>query len=72
MSATGPPGCRNCRARTVIDQWLDGVRTAWVVGTLDQAAEQLDALAARGVERFMLQNLAHDDLDMIALMGRLA
>ncbi len=54
--------------RPVAGRRADGV----VVGTLDQAAEQLDALAARGVERFMLQNLAHDDLDMVALMGRLA
>jgi alkanesulfonate monooxygenase SsuD/methylene tetrahydromethanopterin reductase-like flavin-dependent oxidoreductase (luciferase family) len=43
-----------------------------VVGTLDQAAEQLDDLAARGVERVMLQHLAHDDLDMVTLLGRLA
>lgn len=54
-----------------LDAWLDDIRTTWIVGTLDQAGEQLDDLAGRGVERIMLQNLAHDDLDMVALMGHL-
>lgn len=55
-----------------LDAWLDEMRSVWVVGTLDQAAGQLEDLGARGVERIMLQHLAHDDLDMVALMGRLA
>lgn len=55
-----------------LDDWLDEIRSVWVVGTLEQAAEQLDDLADRGVERIMLQHLAHDDLDMVAQMGQLA
>lgn len=54
-----------------LEDWLEGKRSAWLVGTLDQAAERLDDLATRGVERIMLQHLAHDDLDMVALMGHL-
>lgn len=52
--------------------WLDGLRPAWVVGTLDEAATRLAALADAGVDRVMLQHQLHDDLDMVDLIGRLA
>jgi F420-dependent oxidoreductase-like protein len=42
---------------------------AWIVGTVDEVVEQLRALEDAGVERIMLQHLAHDDLDSIALLG---
>jgi F420-dependent oxidoreductase-like protein len=41
----------------------------WVVGTVEQAAEQLAALAQAGVSRVMCQQLLHDDLDAVALLG---
>jgi alkanesulfonate monooxygenase SsuD/methylene tetrahydromethanopterin reductase-like flavin-dependent oxidoreductase (luciferase family) len=41
-----------------------------VVGTVDAVVERLRALEAAGVTRIMLQHLAHDDLDMVALLGR--
>ncbi len=41
-----------------------------IVGTVEQAAEQLRAYEAAGVERVMLQHLDHTDLDMVALIGR--
>jgi len=41
-----------------------------VYGTPEQAAERLRELEAAGVERVMLQHLAHDDLDTVALIGR--
>lgn len=41
----------------------------WILGTLDQAAEQLRALRDAGVSRVMCQHLAHDDLEMVALLG---
>jgi alkanesulfonate monooxygenase SsuD/methylene tetrahydromethanopterin reductase-like flavin-dependent oxidoreductase (luciferase family) len=44
----------------------------WIVGTADQVREQLAALGAAGVDRVMLQNLLHDDLDVVALIGELA
>ncbi len=42
----------------------------WIVGTLEDAAGQTAALAEAGVHRIMCQHLAHDDLDMVALIGR--
>ncbi len=42
----------------------------WVVGTIEQAAEQFTALSEAGVRRVMCQHLLHDDLDAVALLGR--
>jgi F420-dependent oxidoreductase-like protein len=41
----------------------------WIVGTVDAAAEQLQTLAEAGVDRVMCQQLLHDDLDAVALLG---
>ena len=43
-----------------------------IYGTLDEVAETLRAYEAAGVERVMLQHLAHEDLEMVALLGNLA
>jgi alkanesulfonate monooxygenase SsuD/methylene tetrahydromethanopterin reductase-like flavin-dependent oxidoreductase (luciferase family) len=40
------------------------------VGTVEQVVERLKAIEALGYERVMLQHLAHDDLDTVALIGR--
>jgi F420-dependent oxidoreductase-like protein len=45
---------------------------AWIVGTLDEAVAQLQALRDVGVDRVMLQLLLHEELDQIALIGELA
>ena len=42
----------------------------WVVGTLEDAAEQIVVLREAGVDRIMCQHLLHDDLDTVALIGR--
>jgi F420-dependent oxidoreductase-like protein len=42
----------------------------WIVGVLDDAAEQLAALREAGVHRVMCQHLLHEDLDAVALIGR--
>jgi F420-dependent oxidoreductase-like protein len=44
----------------------------WVVGTLDEAATQLGPLRDAGVSRVMCQQLLHDDLEAVALLGELA
>jgi F420-dependent oxidoreductase-like protein len=49
--------------------WLESVAGEWVVGTVDQVIDRLGALEAVGVERVMLQHLAHTDTDMIRLLG---
>lgn len=54
------------------EAWLAARRERWVLGTLDQAAERIRALEGAGVQRIMLQDFLPRDLDMVALMGRLA
>ena len=46
-------------------------REVWITGTLDQAREQLDALARMGVDRVMMQMLLHDDVEQIRLLAEL-
>jgi alkanesulfonate monooxygenase SsuD/methylene tetrahydromethanopterin reductase-like flavin-dependent oxidoreductase (luciferase family) len=41
-------------------------------GTVDEVAETLRTYRSAGVERVMLQHLAHDDVEMIPLLGELA
>jgi alkanesulfonate monooxygenase SsuD/methylene tetrahydromethanopterin reductase-like flavin-dependent oxidoreductase (luciferase family) len=43
-----------------------------VVGTVEQAAERLREYERAGAERVMLQNLAHEDVDQVHVMGELA
>ena len=40
------------------------------VGTVEQVVERLKQIEEIGYERVMLQHLAHDDLDTVALIGR--
>ena len=42
---------------------------AWVVGTVEEVVGHLRALEEAGVARVMLQHLAHDDLEMLGLLG---
>ena len=41
----------------------------WVVGTVDEVAARLQKLETAGVERIFLQHLAHDDVEMVRLLG---
>ena len=41
----------------------------WITGTVDEAVAQLQTLKDAGVSRVMCQNLLHDDLDVVALIG---
>lgn len=41
----------------------------WLVGTIDEVAERIDAYRSVGVNRVFLQHLDHRDLDAIALIG---
>ena len=40
------------------------------VGTVDQVVERLRETEALGYERVMLQHLAHEDLETVAIIGR--
>jgi F420-dependent oxidoreductase-like protein len=44
----------------------------WLLGTTDQLVERLRDLERAGVDRVMLQHLAHRDLDMVAVLGEVA
>ncbi|HEY2318277.1 MAG TPA: hypothetical protein VGH67_08265, partial [Solirubrobacteraceae bacterium] len=54
------------------DALLSDPPPAWIVGTVERAAEQLGALRDAGVHRVMCQNLLHDDLDVLAVIEALA
>lgn len=43
---------------------------AWLVGTPERVVGRLRDLEEAGVGRVMLQHFAHDDLEMVALVGR--
>lgn len=54
------------------DTWLDGLRGAWVLGTVNEARARLRRLADdAGVQRVMLQHQLHDDLDAVAVLAEL-
>jgi F420-dependent oxidoreductase-like protein len=55
-----------------VDGFLAGPPPGWIVGTAEQVVGQLDRLREAGVSRIMCQQLLHDDLDAIALLGELA
>ena len=50
--------------------FLAGLRESTIKGTVPEAVEQLQALAAAGLTRLMAQHLLHRDLDAIGLLGR--
>lgn len=54
-----------------VDEFLRDKPPHMVVGTLDEAAEQLQAFAKAGLDRIMLQHLAHEDVEMVPLLGEL-
>jgi F420-dependent oxidoreductase-like protein len=47
-----------------------GAPTGWIIGTVEAAAERLGELARAGVSRVMCQQLLHEDLEAIELLGR--
>ena len=54
------------------DAWLATRRERWIIGTPDEARERIEALAAAGAQRIMLQDFLPRDLEMVALLGRIA
>lgn len=44
----------------------------WLLGTVDQAVEQLRGLEAAGISRVMVQHLDHADTEMVAVLGEVA
>jgi alkanesulfonate monooxygenase SsuD/methylene tetrahydromethanopterin reductase-like flavin-dependent oxidoreductase (luciferase family) len=65
--------------RRILERWgsdtapeeaLARYESRGLAGTPDQLVEGLKRLEEAGVERVMLQHIAHDDLETIALLGR--
>jgi len=54
------------------DALLRDPPNGWIVATIDEAADQFAAYRDAGLHRIMCQTLVHDDLDAVALIGRLA
>ncbi len=53
------------------DAFIESRPEAWIVGTAEEATEQLRELDDAGVDRVMLQHLLHWDSEAIGLLGRL-
>jgi alkanesulfonate monooxygenase SsuD/methylene tetrahydromethanopterin reductase-like flavin-dependent oxidoreductase (luciferase family) len=52
------------------EAFIAGLRESTILGTTEEAIEQLRELEAAGLTRIMGQHLLHRDLDAVALMGR--
>jgi F420-dependent oxidoreductase-like protein len=52
-----------------VTPWIEGLREEWPIGTVNEVVEHLGRLEDAGVERAMLQHLAHDDTDMVHVIG---
>jgi F420-dependent oxidoreductase-like protein len=63
-------GQRAAKMGTDARALLDDPPPGWIVGTLDQAAAQLNALRDAGVSRVLCQHYVHEDLDAVALLGQ--
>jgi len=54
------------------EAWLAALPNTIVSGTVVQAAERLQAYQDAGVDRIMMQMQAHDDVEMVHVLGELA
>jgi F420-dependent oxidoreductase-like protein len=52
--------------------WLADRTGRWIIGTPEAARERIDGLEAAGAQRIMLQDFLPRDLEMVALLGRIA
>lgn len=52
------------------EAFVAGLRESTILGTVDEAVEQLRELERAGLDRIMGQHLLHRDLDAVELMGR--
>jgi F420-dependent oxidoreductase-like protein len=51
------------------EEWLEQRRESGILGTAEDAVEQLRAYVDAGLDGVYLQHLVHDDLDMVRLIG---
>jgi F420-dependent oxidoreductase-like protein len=53
-----------------LDELIGSPPPSWILGTVEQAAEQLSGLKNLGVSRVLCQHLDHEDLDYVEVLGR--
>jgi alkanesulfonate monooxygenase SsuD/methylene tetrahydromethanopterin reductase-like flavin-dependent oxidoreductase (luciferase family) len=51
---------------------ITGDAAPQISGTVDEVVEQLREYEAAGVERTMLQHIAHEDVEMVTVLGEVA
>ena len=51
---------------------VTGGKKPQIHGTVEQVVERLEEYRAAGVERFMLQHLVHEDVEMVTVLGEVA
>lgn len=54
------------------EAWVSHLPNTVVAGTVEQAAERLREYAGAGVDRVMMQMQAHDDVEMVHVLGAVA
>jgi alkanesulfonate monooxygenase SsuD/methylene tetrahydromethanopterin reductase-like flavin-dependent oxidoreductase (luciferase family) len=52
------------------DEWFEELRRRGLAGAVEELAAGLREFEAAGVERVMLQHVVHEDLDVVATIGR--
>jgi alkanesulfonate monooxygenase SsuD/methylene tetrahydromethanopterin reductase-like flavin-dependent oxidoreductase (luciferase family) len=52
------------------DEWFDELKRRGLAGSPVDLVDGLREFEAAGVERFMLQHVVHDDLDVVTTIGR--
>jgi F420-dependent oxidoreductase-like protein len=60
---------RRLEERSGYENLVDDPPPSWIVATVEAAAERLQEMARAGVDRVFCQQLLHDDLDHVALLG---
>lgn len=58
------------RGENDAESFLASMGPERLAGTVDETLDKLRALSNAGIERVMLQHLVHEDLEMVALIGR--
>jgi alkanesulfonate monooxygenase SsuD/methylene tetrahydromethanopterin reductase-like flavin-dependent oxidoreductase (luciferase family) len=53
-----------------VDAFLEDLRANHVVGTVEQVLERLAEFAAAGIQRVLVHQLVHTDLESVELIGR--
>jgi len=53
-----------------VEAYLDDLRATHIAGTVEQVLERLAEFAAAGIQRVLVHQLVHEDLESVELIGR--